>query len=448
MLKPLDTASESFVESIHRAHLDNAKTVYTASPRNKSTSPLTNFVFETFLFNSLYSINWIETCERGELVRFDIGKDGPRERDKQVALVKFCQQYITKELLNLAFRPLESLGSLTGKWAEVTPDDRISQELGRSFFKKIEKMAKAASSHELTPSANQAFKPINKCLYFVYLVRNNIFHGQKKLGEIYDRDQLKRLRVYDLFLRCVNSMFFLAAGKRGFGSAYAQFPIQIEGTNETLELPAEKLVRLADRRSFGIKQEDSWLFQTIQQASNSQSAIQGDSLFYPSVGSDFIFPVLAGLQFCTDFHFFEIGTQPDSRQVISGLRSVGITSAERCDSSESLQTYEFEFDQIRRRLFFHKKDNLAFKSLDVSLRFFFRRGDSPGEGGSGQLLDQELLPELLRTKASSNGVFVLTDGEPGGLPEEIAAKLSQFYPPNSHRDRKYFLGELLPELLM
>jgi hypothetical protein len=447
MIDELDGATLSFVESIHRVHLENAKTVYTASPGNRSTSPLTNFVFETFLFNSLYSVDWISTCEQRRLIRFDIGKGGPGESKKQREFVKFCRKNISEAGLNLAFRPLASLGDLSGAWTDVTEDDRISSEMGRSFFGEVEQFANGASVQELRPS-KKYFDPIDSCLYFIYLVRNNIFHGQKKLGEIYDRDQMKRLKVYDLFLRCINSLFFIALGKSDFGSAYAQFPIKIGGEHETLEMPAEKLVGLAARRRFGIKQEDSWLFQAIQRESKSAAPIEGDSLFYPSAGSDFIFPVLAGLQSCTDFHFFEIGTQPDSMKIKSSLRAVGFGSAEKIESSNSLKVYEFEFDKIRRRLFFHKRNNLAFESLDVSLRFFFRRGDSPGEGGSGQLLDQDLLPQLLRTKASANGVFVLTDGEPGGLPESIASKLTQFYPPNSHRDREYFVGEMPPELFM
>ena len=111
----MDSAIDAFIDSILRSHLDNAKTAYNASPGGNSVSPLTNFVFETFLFNSLYSIDWAETYDSNILTRFDVGKDGPAELTKQGKFITFCRDRTAShcpEGLNLAFSPLDSLSGL------------------------------------------------------------------------------------------------------------------------------------------------------------------------------------------------------------------------------------------------------------------------------------------------------------------------------------------------
>ena len=61
----------------------------------------------------------------------------------------------------------------------------------------------------------------------MYLVRNNIFHGSKSIGEIYERDQRRRIEVYDIFLKCLVSLFFLAVDKTPVGADYVQLPVRI-----------------------------------------------------------------------------------------------------------------------------------------------------------------------------------------------------------------------------
>ena len=49
------------IDTLHAAHLDNARLHYYArGPQNRiiSQMPLTPFIYEFFLFNSLYQIDW------------------------------------------------------------------------------------------------------------------------------------------------------------------------------------------------------------------------------------------------------------------------------------------------------------------------------------------------------------------------------------------------------
>lgn len=101
---------------------------------------------------------------------------------------------------------------------------------------------------------------------------------------------------------------------------------------------------------------------------------------------------------------------------------------------------EFEFDSVTRRAWIVHEDNTAFLTKDIPLAFYFHRGDSPGEGGSDQRWDSDLLPQLLAKADREIGCRILTDGEPGGLLEEIASKCQKVSLPNSHRERDYFFG--------
>jgi hypothetical protein len=64
---------------------------------------------------------------------------------------------------------------------------------------------------------------------------------------------------------------------------------------------------------------------------------------------------------------------------------------------------------------------LDFLERDAQLAFFFHRGDSSGEGGSGQRWDSELFPELMKKVPKGRESLFLTTGEPGGaaVPESI-----------------------------
>lgn len=105
---------------------------------------------------------------------------------------------------------------------------------------------------------------------------------------------------------------------------------------------------------------------------------------------------------------------------------------------------EFEFDSVVRRAWIVHEDNTAFLQMEIPLTSYFRRGDSgdngPGEGGSGQRWDSDLLPQLLAKTDREIGCRILTDGEPGGLLEDIASKCQKISLPNGHRKRDYFYG--------
>ena len=65
----LSDKNTNFISSIYETHLDNIKNVYKVSPQGKKPiMPLTNFIFEFFIFNSLYQIDWMCSCEKKTII--------------------------------------------------------------------------------------------------------------------------------------------------------------------------------------------------------------------------------------------------------------------------------------------------------------------------------------------------------------------------------------------
>jgi hypothetical protein len=327
----------------------------------------------------------------------------------------------------------------------VYPENRITVDQGKAFFAKIAELGNLASRGAFKANKD-TFDLIDKCCYFVYLVRNNIFHGAKTIGEIYDSDQARRIGVYDLFVRCLNSLFFLACGKKNHGAGVAQLPIVLNIGDEKKELAIQHVYGLIQRKL--LKPEDSMLHLRMSQTLQDipiLSAQNRRSLFYPSAGRDFFFPLLVGLPFCTDFFFYE---QNRHRDALPKLRdAIGVFGRDiLCHDIDGRdrEGIEFEFDSVVRRAWIVHEDNMTFLENKIPLGFYFRRGDSGedggGEGGSGQRWDSDLLPQLLALSDPADGCRILSDGAPGNLRKDIASKCKRISLPSSHRGRDYFYG--------
>jgi len=437
-------AIENFIDSIHRSHLDNAQNRYRAMKIGRgstSVSPLTNFVFEFFLFNSLYSINWTESMNTGNLTEHP-RDDDLGEAKQQREFVKFCRnqfKHLDSTKMTEAFLPLTRLDDLSSDWTKISPDERITEEQGIRFFTKIAELGTLAKQDALKAN-KKTFGLIDDCCFFVYQVRNNIFHGAKSIGEIYESNQARRIGVYDLFVRCLNSLFFLSHGKTKHGAALAQLPIVQYVDDEIIDLTIQDVYGLLHRN--WLKPEDSVLHWELFRngvTATTNTLHSKCALFYPSAGRDVLFPLIVGMPYCTDFYFYE--QSPNFRApIVAMLQKINI-SAEPVDTGkDGTECYEFQFGPTLRRVWVMRRDNKEFLDLDIPVSFFFHRGDSEGEGGSGQRWDSELLPQLLERSSSDVGLRMLTDGEPGGLHDSVKSQLEQVSPPNSHRRRDYFYG--------
>jgi len=408
--------------------------------------PVTSFVYEWFLYNSLYQYDWQQSIDAGEAV---LCPADDSETGKQRKLEKFiragCKD--NSSLITRAFESLVAFDDLDGPWTRVTGDARITVEDGERFFKDLALLRDRTQDGDEVSATKAVFGPIEGCRYFIYLVRNNIFHGSKTIGETYDRDQRRRIEVHETFLRSLVSLFFLAVGKRSVASDCAQVPLTVPvrlDCSEALDLVVDGKLKPEDTR--------------LIRAFFSQQKIPEDvpspraALFYPSAGNDVLTPLLLGLPFCREFFFYDCSCRTPRvrsprlngwKQMLHEVFNVPLDDI-ACnaggDSGEEA-TARFVFDGAQRTLHLVSCDNRDFLGRDVDLAFYFHRGDSIGEGGSGQAWDSRYLADLGQLVPGEKVCQFLTDGEPGGLHSGLGSEL-QISPVTSTRgERRYFVGQ-------
>ena len=445
------TANE-LINVLHGVHRDNSGLQYYAEKPGGgriSIMPVTPFVYEFFLFNSLYQVDWETTSRDGGLVFHP--EDNCGESKKQRALLSYLKSYASDHPENLyrAFEPLLYIEA-EGQWTKVKPDARITEEQGDKFFRNISQLKSFLSQCRTPsnmPSTNKTFDILKDCTHFVYLVRNNIFHGSKTLGEVYERNQKRRLEVYDLFLKGVTSLFFLASGKNVAACDFVPCPLytsSLQGSH-SVEIMDQQLILHATAKRM-MKIGDSRLVARFQKTVSPPTAAKNlsdrSSLFYPSAGTDFITPILLGLPYCTQFYFFEINRRspPALGAILRQIKGVQSSETPRWNVCEDTDCLDFEFDGVPRRIHWVHADNISILGKGIELRFYFHRGDSWGEGGSGQEWDSTHLPELIKLIPSGSSAIYITDGAPGGFrPDKISEEFALNLP-FIERGRTYYCG--------
>ena len=165
----------ALIDVLHQVHCDNSKRQYYAERRRGhriSIMPLTPFVYEFFLFNSLYQVDWTTSLEKRELI---FHPEDYLESKQQTEFIKYVKKYARKKPADLyrAFEPLFYLPKTVGSWTKVTPDARISLSHGESFFEKIRNLKAIIEKCKIPadmPTSNKVFELIDKCRYFIYLL--------------------------------------------------------------------------------------------------------------------------------------------------------------------------------------------------------------------------------------------------------------------------------------
>ena len=448
-----DRRYAELIETLHAAHMDNARLRYFArGPMNREFSqmPLTPFIYEFFLFNSLYQIDWSASNSSSGLVFH------PHEKTevwKQGRFIKFLRDHSRTKpaLMQRAFNPINDIAELDGSWTRVSADLRISNVDGVKFFAHIRELQNllrtCPSPGSLTISKS---KPdLDGCVEYINKVRNNIFHGSKTLGDAADRNQKRRVEVYELFLKGLTSLFFLAVGKDQAACDIIPCAVGLglESPNgRQVEASREQIMDWTSRQL--MKVGDSRLIERfVHLVPPPKSLTDGNSaMFYPSAGKDMLTPLLLALPYCTRFYFYERSqrTSPPP-QIQIPLRNIasptpGSERLEWCDEA-GRRVLKCIVGGINRTIYWCHSENADFLEENVALRFYFHRGDSWGEGGSGQKWDSDLLPNLLSKIPKNGSCLYLTDGIPGGFEVEQSSKSFELNLPFVERGRTYYCGE-------
>ena len=301
------------IDTLHAAHMDNARLRYYArGPMNREFSqmPLTPFIYEFFLFNSLYQIDWSSSNSSSGLVSH------PHEKTevwKQGRFVKFLRDHSRNkpELLHRAFEPICDIEELDGSWTRVSADSRIRDADGVTFFARIREFQDLLTGNPSPGSLtiSKSRPDLDGCVEYINKVRNNIFHGSKTLGDSADRNQKRRIEVYELFLKGLTSLFFLAVGKDQAACDIIPCAVNLglESLNgQQFEASREQILDWTSRQL--MKVGDSRLIERfVHLVPPPKSLADGNAaMFYPSAGKDMLTPLMLALPYCTQFYFVSV----------------------------------------------------------------------------------------------------------------------------------------------
>jgi hypothetical protein len=221
----------NFIDVMYEAYRENAEMRHYAEypdGESRSTMPTTSFVYNFFIYNSIYQCDWEASWMKGKLTPWNAEPDADKslkagqsvesvsEPAKQKGLEKFLRKKCSKRppLLGMAFSPLGGLTDLEGSWTIAPSDRRLPASAGTRFFHYLAELSTVLSNpvqvrEGIVEASKANFESIQKCRFSIYLARNSVFHGYKSPGDPRDRDQKKRLAHYDLFMKCLLGLFFL-----------------------------------------------------------------------------------------------------------------------------------------------------------------------------------------------------------------------------------------------
>lgn len=195
----------------------------------------TKFIYSYFSFNTYYSINWIESVKKKKLNYWSIGstiqdKEGSVDADDKESSpseskkIYEMQKYISisyKDKIKKKSQMDENNEELAVKLYDMISvfleeplcdsieilesiqlDNRINKDEKEKFLRHIQKIA----NKEVTgKKLNDSWKNV---LYYVFLVRNNVFHGSKRIDTMQSEEQKDRFRLYSAILLATNELLF------------------------------------------------------------------------------------------------------------------------------------------------------------------------------------------------------------------------------------------------
>jgi hypothetical protein len=204
---------KKLITSLKVVHDENAVShhYYRFNGYDNSSMYLTLFVYQFFLYNSLYQIDWERSFQRN----FVLPHMYEVEAVKQKAFESFIGSRATCDDLVASFSGVPVL-QRDEDWIEVVPDAFISAQAGKNFFARLrafQERLRRMKKKGTDSLREEALKYIPDLRDFMYVVRCNIFHGRKSIADARDPKQNKRLEVYFLFLSGLVRLFFACCSR-------------------------------------------------------------------------------------------------------------------------------------------------------------------------------------------------------------------------------------------
>ena len=442
----------TFLNDLYQLHKASKDLEHGVKRDNWTLFEPSKFIYAFFAFNSFYSIDWDTSSANQDITKWEYIKNTDSnlsETQKINKLIKFVHdsllgkntpQYSIEQKKQVSLIIADRLNSNVNISIEntkeilstITVDPRINEYRKEKFIEDIEHLL----NHNL--NGKQLTDALSNVLYFVFIVRNNIFHGSKTVLEMMNHNQRDRLNIYSQILLAFNDLLFDAIENR------------FEWTRKQVDEDFRRVS--ASNESRTIRN-----FNSQSLANKLNIDIPEGSLFYPCCGNDTELPIKFFHENIIDYHFVDNYLVPqlpllectiegyqdqtiDNRnskrtscpiskaivhKVISSEPINHDISKENIDELSRLGIkcvgYKFQPSMILKQewylnsgikklnIYRHLQDGLAtFTTLDKISVFFLRR-DSDGEGGSGQRWFQKSVFDLILDKIVDGGLIV-TDG--------------------------------------
>lgn len=165
-----------------------------------------HFIYSYFLFNSIYSIDWQKTLKEEKIIDwswyYKKTGNGKDEKEKISAYIDFLHEQIGSNFFNLFQIFLKNNLKVDNPLEEL--EGIICNNIYESKKKKFIENFKLVYNEE---NVNKV-KTIEELAKFVYLIRNNIFHGSKSAIEQMERKQRNRIKIYSSILNTLNHLLF------------------------------------------------------------------------------------------------------------------------------------------------------------------------------------------------------------------------------------------------
>lgn len=185
----------------------------------------TRFVYAFFTFNSVYAWDWSRSFPANEPLEWEpmIKADGSSRRKSETeqfsGLVDYYHTALGADAATVFAASLNRIINLLGI---SDPEDKLTRINVINETKDARKYRKRFLDNFETirqpeASSGDPKKALTEVLWFIYLVRCNIFHGRKKTIEMEDDEQQARLLIYAAILIATNGMLFEVADRAGIG---------------------------------------------------------------------------------------------------------------------------------------------------------------------------------------------------------------------------------------
>ena len=160
----------------------------------------THFVYSFFAFNSLYNVNWEKSLTEGQLSTFGRNE---YEYTKQDLFINFC---FNDTVFTDIYKPY-FLRFIT---SNCSADEIISRLKEISFRGMPRGLREDFISNCQILLSQGTFNRglLYDIIFFLYKIRNNVFHGAKSVKDMEDLGQQDRLNIYSSIIIGINQMVF------------------------------------------------------------------------------------------------------------------------------------------------------------------------------------------------------------------------------------------------